>query len=356
MADSDEDKTEDPTGKKLDKAHEEGNIAQTMEAKILASLLAGMIIVGMLAPGMATQLLVVLEPFIERPHTIALDVHALSALFMGLGLEVAKVMAAPFILVIVFSLAISFFQSKGVLWVPKKIIPSFEKLNPLSGIKRLFNVNQLMELGKALLKLSVVGSLLFWVTWRHLGELQNLSTVGLVDLLRYIQDQVYWLAFVTVLVVAAIAVADYLFQRWRWMEKMKMTKQEVKDEHKQAEGDPMVKGRIRSLRMARARKRMMAAVPKADVVVTNPTHYAVALKYDTETMNAPTLVAKGADLIAKRIRDLANENDVPIVENPPLARALYASVELDQEIPPEHYKTVAEVIGYVMRLKGKRAN
>lgn len=136
---------------------------------------------------------------------------------------------------------------------------------------------------------------------------------------------------------------------------MKMTKQEVKDEHKQAEGDPQVKAKIKSLRFQRARKRMMAAVPKADVVITNPTHYAVALKYDLDAMSAPILVAKGTDLVAKRIRDLADEHDVPIVENPPVARALFAAVELDQEIPPEHYKAVAEIIGYVMRLKGKLA-
>lgn len=356
MADESDDKTEDPTGKRLSKAREEGNIAQTAEARILASMIAGIVLVGMLAPGMARDLKALLIPFIERPHTMALDVNSLSRLSMDLGIAVAKIMAAPLILVVVFGLGVSVLQTKGFLWVPQKLAPDFNKLNPLQGIKRLASVNQLIELAKAVIKLTLIGGLLFWVVKGHLAELQNLPTIGLTELMEYINDQVYWLIFVTLLVVAAIAIGDYLFQHWRWMEKMKMTKQEVKDEHKQSEGDPQVKARIRSIRISRARKRMMAAVPHADVVVTNPTHFAVALKYDSETMNAPTLVAKGADLVAKRIRDLANENDVPIVENPPLARALYASVELDQEIPPEHYKTVAEVIGYVMRLKGKRAN
>jgi|AGTN01.2.fsa_nt_gi flagellar biosynthetic protein FlhB len=356
MAEDSDDKTEQPTGKKLDKAREEGNIAQTQEGRILASLIAGLILIGMLAPGMGTRLLLLLEPFIERPHTIAVDEGALRHLSIDLGLAVAKIMAVPLALVVVLGLGVAMIQAKGILWVPKKIMPDLKKISPMSGIKRVVSLNQLMELVKALVKLGVVGGLLFWIVWRHLPELQNLATISLLDLMRYIQDQVYWLIFATILIVAALTIGDYLFQHWRWMEKMKMTKQEVKDEHKQAEGDPQVKGRIRSLRMARARKRMMAAVPKADVVVTNPTHFAVALKYDPETMNAPSLVAKGADLIAKRIRDLATENDVPIVENPPLARALYASVELDQEIPPEHYKTVAEIIGYVMRLKGKRAH
>jgi flagellar biosynthetic protein FlhB len=356
MAEDSDDKTEEPTGKRLSNAREEGNVAQSTEAKILASLIAALILVGMLAPGMARDLKAVLTPFIEHPHTFALDQYALSRLTLELGLAVAKIMAWPLIIVVVLALALSIAQTQGILWVPKKLMPNFEKLNPMQGVKRLFSVNQLIELFKALLKLTLIGGVLGFGIWRHMPEFPNLATVGIEDLLSYLKDQVYWLVFVTLLAVAVIAISDYLFQRWRWMEKMRMTKQEVKDEHKQNEGDPQVKARIRSIRVQRARKRMMAAVPKADVVVTNPTHYAVALKYDQESMNAPILVAKGADLVAKRIRDLATENEVPIVENPPLARALYASVELDEEIPPEHYKTVAEVIGYVMRLKGQSAN
>ncbi|MBX9635512.1 MAG: flagellar biosynthesis protein FlhB [Magnetospirillum sp.] len=351
-----DDKTEEPTSKKLSTARQDGSVAQTPEGRILASLLAGLIIIGMLAPGMARDFMALLEPFIERPHTMALDINALTGLLTNMAIASGKIMAVPLSLVVVIALVISATQTKGFMWIPKKLAPDFSKMNPLTGVKRLFSVNQLVELLKALIKLTLIGGLLFWIIWRHLGELQNLATVELLDLLAYIHDQVYWLIFATVLVVAALAIGDYLYQHWRWMEKMKMSKQEVKDEHKQADGDPQVKARIRSIRMQRARKRMMAAVPHADVVVTNPTHFAVALKYDTETMNAPTLVAKGADLMAKRIRELAADNDVPVVENPPLARALYAAVELDQEVPPEHYKTVAEVIGYVMRLKGKRAN
>ena len=315
-----------------------------------------MIMAGMLLPMMARDLKALLTPFIELPHALALDLTALQQLTLDLAFGIGKVLMWPLGLVVAFAITLSLIQSKGFMWVPKRLAPSFSKISPLQGIKRLFSINQLVELLKALFKITLVGGLLFWVTWRHRHEFQNLATLPLEDLLAYLQDHIYWLFFITVLAVAAMAIADYLFQRYRWMEKMKMTKQEVKDEHKQAEGDPQVKARIRSIRVSRARKRMMAAVPKADVVVTNPTHYAVALKYDPETMNAPTLVAKGVDLIAKRIRDLATENEVPIVENPPLARALYASVELDQEVPPEHYKTVAEVIGYVMRLKGQRAN
>ncbi|MBC7950501.1 MAG: flagellar biosynthesis protein FlhB [Rhodospirillaceae bacterium] len=356
MAEDDSDKSEEPTGKKLSKARGEGNVAQTAEGKIMASMIVALIIVGMLAPEMSRRFFNLLQPFIERPHEMALDAFALSNLLTNVGIASAKIMAVPLSLVVILALVVSVAQTKGFMWVPKKLAPDFSKISPMKGLKRMVSLNQLMELFKALVKIGLIGGLLFWIIRRHLGELQNLATVELLDLLAYIHDQIYWLIFATLMVVAALAIGDFMFQHWRWMEKMKMTKQEVKDEHKQQEGDPQVKARIRSIRNQRARKRMMAAVPHADVIVTNPTHYAVALKYDTETMNAPTLVAKGADLMAKRIRDLATEHDVPIVENPPLARALFAAVELDQEVPPEHYKTVAEVIGYVMRLKGKSAN
>ena len=160
--------------------------------------------------------------------------------------------------------------------------------------------------------------------------------------------------FLVVLVMVALATADYVYQRWSHKEKLKMTKQEVKDEHKEQEGDQKVKGRIRNLRLERHRQRMMAAIPKASVIITNPTHYAITLQYDMDAMAAPKVVAKGVDYLAKRIRQIAETHEIPIVENPPLARALYAAVEVDQEIPQEHYKAVAEVIGFVMRLKGKR--
>jgi flagellar biosynthetic protein FlhB len=356
MAGDSDDKTEDPTGKRLSDAREEGNIAQSSEAKSLASLIGALVIIGYLAPGMASDLQASLIPFLERPQDIALDRNSLPILMVTIGMAMGKVLLVPMAVVVVLGVAVQVAQSKGLLWVTKHLIPKFSKLSPLEGIKRLVSVNQLVEFVKQLFKLIVLGIVLGMMIWDHVSELENLADLELVALLAYIHDRVYWLIFVTVLMMAVLTLADYLFQHWRWMEKMKMSKQEVKDEHKNQEGDPQIKARLRSLRMQRARKRMMAAVPMADVIVTNPTHYAVALKYDPEAMNAPVLVAKGADLVAKRIRDLATEHDVPIVENPPLARALYATVELDQEVPPEHYKAVAEVIGYVMRLKGNIAH
>lgn len=355
MAEDSDDKTEEPTGKRLGEARNEGNLPQTMEAKAMMSLVLAVIMIGMLAPDMAHSIKAVLSPYIEQPHLMEVGQDGLGELLLHLALGVLKSMAIPFALVIFLGVSASLVQTKGFLWVPKKIVPDFKKLNPLEGYKRIFSVNQLMDLGKQLIKLTVLGLLLGWVLWGSVEQFQNLANLDLMAILEYISDKIYWMILITLMMVTLLAVGDFLFQRWRWMEKMRMTKQEVKDEHKQQEGDPQVKAKLRSLRIQRARKRMMAAVPKADVVITNPTHYAVALKYDLDAMSAPILVAKGTDLVAKRIRDLATEHDVPIVENPPVARALFAAVELDQEIPPEHYKAVAEIIGYVMRLKGKLA-
>ncbi|MGE5545765.1 MAG: flagellar biosynthesis protein FlhB [Solirubrobacterales bacterium] len=356
MAEDSDDKTEQPTSKRLDEARGEGNVPQSAEAKILASMIGALIIIGILAPKMANDLSRLLLPFVEQPHAIAVDAEGLRALLLHTGLGLIGVLAWPMLLIIVLALAVSLAQTKGLLWVPKKLMPDFSKLSPMQGISRMFSGAQLVELVKALLKLVIMGTALTWLTLPHLREYQGLADLELGTVMGYISDQVYTLVLTTLFMILVLWLGDYLFQRWRFMERMKMSKQEVKDENKQQEGDPQVKAKIRSLRVRRARQRMMAAVPTADVIVTNPTHFAVALKYDMETMNAPMLVAKGADHIAFKIRERAQEHEVPIVENPPLARALYASVELDQEVPPEHYKAVAEIIGYVMRLKGKLAN
>jgi flagellar biosynthetic protein FlhB len=214
-------------------------------------------------------------------------------------------------------------------------------------------MNSVIEMSKSVAKLVVVGFVCYLVLKPRIKDLDLLPSMELPAILAYLHQVLVHLMLAIALVMVVIAVADWFYQRFAYMKKLRMSKQEVKDENKQTEGDPAIKARLRGLRMARARNRMMAAIPKADVVVTNPTHYACALKYDGDTMNAPMLVAKGQNLIALRIREIAEENDVPIVENPPLARALYATVELDREILPDQYKAVAEVISYVMRLKGK---
>ena len=231
--------------------------------------------------------------------------------------------------------------------------PNWNKLNIFAALPNFINMKKIIESLKGILKISVIAYIAILVVRPYLDKVNLLPSMETLDILDFIHHVVVLLIFTVTIAVLVIAIADYAYQRYSHLKKLRMTKQEVKDEYKQTEGDPLVKSRIRQIRMERARHRMMENVPKSDVVIVNPTHYAVALQYKMETMDAPVVVAKGLDNLALRIKALAEENDVPIVENPPLARALFASVEIDQAIPPEHFKAVAEVIGYVMQLKNQ---
>jgi flagellar biosynthetic protein FlhB len=235
----------------------------------------------------------------------------------------------------------------------EKLKPDFNRINPMKGIAKLFGRAALVSFLKGLLKTSLAGAAIWLVLWPTREQILMLITLPVGQLLPFALKLMVQLLFATLAVLGVIAVADYGWQYFERMRRLKMTRQEVREEQKESDGDPIVKGRLRQIRSERARKRMMAAVPKASVIITNPTHYAVALAYESGKMGAPICVAKGVDTLALKIREIGQEHNVPIVENPPLARALYASVDVDESIKPEHYKAVAQVIGYVMRLKGK---
>lgn len=353
MAGDDDGKSEQPTGKRLSKARDEGDISQSQEVKTAAMLMAMAVFVWLIAPITMNRLRDYLARFLEQPDAMRIvNTPDLNALAIDLMSNVGLAMILPLAFLLLVGLTASVGQT-GWTISTHKLIPDLNKLNPLTGFGRIFSLNAVVDLGKSVAKLVVVGAICYMVLKPRIADLDLLPSMEMVAILAYLHQVLVRLTFAIALVMVVIAASDWFYQRHTYIKKLKMTKQEVKDENKQSEGDPLIKSRLRGLRLARARNRMMAAVPKADVVVTNPTHYACALKYDGETMNAPTLVAKGQNLIALRIRELAQENDVPIVENPPLARALYATVEIDREIPPDHYKAVAEVISYVMRLKGK---
>ena len=352
MADEDG-KTEEPTGKRLSQARDEGDIIVSQEIKTAASLAAILVVVWWVLPPMMDKVKSYLAALMQDPHTIRIGTEPeLVDMLRGLAARMALLMAVPLAVLLGAGLASAFGQT-GWLITTKKITPDLNKLNPLNGLKRIFSMNGAVDLGKNLLKLILVAFLFYLVVKGKVTYLPLLPTMELPAILSFLHSILIRLLMTILAVQICIAGADYMYQRFQYMKKLRMTKQEVKDEHRQSEGDPMVKARIRGLRLQRARQRMMAAVPKADVVVTNPTHFACALKYDPDSMNAPMLVAKGQDLVAFRIRELAEQHDIMIVENPPLARALYAAVEVDREVPPEHYKAVAEVISYVFRLKGK---
>lgn len=353
MAEEDDSsKTEDPTSKKLSKAREKGQTVQSQEVKSVAIILAGVMFLMGMAPIIGNRVTGLLTKFIQQPHAMPVDFDHLRFILADVIGDVGLIMAPFFVLMILAALIAGVGQS-GLIWATDKIKPKFSNMSLIKGFKKVFSLNSLMELVKGVFKLGIiatigVASLLPFMT--DIALFPDYSVAAFLDRLRLVA---LILALAALGVMVFIAIIDYAYQKYKFDKQMKMTKQEVKDEHKQSEGDPEVKKRIASLRFERHRQRMMAAVPEADVVITNPTHFAVALKYDMGAMSAPVLVAKGVDNIALKIREIAEENDVPIVANPPLARALYATVELDEEIPGEHYKAVAEVIGYVMGLKGQ---
>jgi flagellar biosynthetic protein FlhB len=258
-------------------------------------------------------------------------------------------LGVPLLMLVISAIAGNMLQHR-LVWSAESLKPSFSKISPAAGFKRVFGKQAAANFGKGIFKLVALGSVMSMIFWPERLRLESMVQFGPSTIFGLITTLTMKLLGAVVAMLAVVAIADYFFQYRTWFEKQKMSLQDMKQEFKQSEGDPHIKGRIRQLRMARMKKRMMASVPKASVIITNPTHYAVALSYE-RGMSAPICVAKGVDLIALKIREIAKQHDIPIVENVPLARALHASVKIDDEIPVEHYHAVAEVIGYVMGLK-----
>ncbi|MBI1245085.1 MAG: flagellar biosynthesis protein FlhB [Alphaproteobacteria bacterium] len=352
-ADDEASKTEEPTGKRLDEAREKGQVAATRELNHWMMFMGATLGFTFLGAAMWRHLNESMRPFFERPHEFTFEGGGLQQILTYALMEPLKAIL-PFLAILMLAAGAAQVLQNGFLVSAEPLIPKFSKLSPAAGFKRLFSFNSVFEFLKGLIKISIVATACWMAIRKEIDDLSHYAELDLVDVGRTMTDLATKVMISVIAVMTVIAGLDYLYQRFQHYKRLRMSKQEIKDEYKQAEGDPMVKGRIKQLRMERARRRMMTAIPKATVVVTNPTHYAIALKYD-ESTSAPICVAKGVDLVALKIREIATENEVPIVENKPLARALYASVDLDDEIPPEHYKAVAEVISYVMSLKKKLA-
>jgi len=348
--DDDSQKTEEPTSKRLSDAREKGQVPRSQEVSHWFMILALALVVGIFAPSLTADLGGLLRPFLERPHLMALENDGLRDILSGTAFGILKVAAIPLAIILVAGLAAGTIQN-GVIVTTEQIRPKLSNIGLKRGFKKMFSSRALTDFVKGLLKLAIVGTVVCMVVWPERNDVLLIPTMAVPEMLSLVRLVAAKVIVAVLAVMTVITLADVIYQRFMHHKELRMTKQQVKDEHKQSEGDPLIKGRLRQIRVERARKRMMAAVPEADVVITNPTHYAVALKYDQSSMAAPRVVAKGVDNVALRIREVATEHDVTIVENPPVARALHASVEIDQEIPPEHYKAVAEIIGYVMRLK-----
>jgi flagellar biosynthesis protein FlhB len=345
-------KTEDPTSRRLSDARDKGNVIRSMEISSWAMLVAAGFAIVFLAPWMMVRVTTMSMGFIADAHAYPLDPEHFRLLLARTGQEIGIVIGPLVALFFVVSLASTVAQV-GWTFSWEKIQFKFSSMSPMQGIKRIFGLRAAVEFLKGLIKIGIVGTLFIVVSVPLLRDVETMPLFTIAATLERMNDMALMLTFVALGIMTVLAGLDYVYQRWEHISNLRMTKQEVRDEYKQQEGDPQVKKRIAQVRMERSQARMMAAVAKADVVITNPTHYAVALAYDMNTMAAPKLVGKGVDEVAKRIREVADENEIPIVENPPLARAIYASVELDQEIPPQYYQAVAEVISYVFRLIGR---
>ena len=348
-----DDRTEEPTQRRLDQAMERGDVARSVEIGTFF-VLSGFTLALMIGSGQAAQkAALALRAFLMNAHQVVPTAAGFQAVTTKGVITGFTVMAIPLGLVLATALAGALIQHKP-LWTLEPLAPKLSRISPLSGAKRMFGKEALANFLKGLAKILLVGITVSVVLWGERDRLDSFARMETQMLLPATLALTLKLMVGVLSVYGFLALADYVWQRFSWHKRQMMTRQELKDEFKETEGNPEIKAKVRQIRARQAKQRMMAKVPKATVIVTNPTHFAVALQYEAG-MAAPVCLAKGVDAVALKIREIAGENEVPIVENPPLARALYATVDLDEEIPAEHYQAVAEVIGYVLRLKRRRA-
>ncbi len=347
-------KTHDPTEKRLTDAREKGEIAVSPEMKHAVMFLAMFTVfgtIGLQALAALGRLSVGLWGGADDIRVEAEGAQSFATLLLS---EIARGLLPLLGALLAFALLIVFVQGRPTLsWT--RVAPKWSKLNPVSGAKRMFGTQGLVEFAKTLAKLGAVLAVALIVIWPKAPAVDQLIGMDPLAIARTSAGLILLMLKAVLLLVGAIALFDFFYQRRSFLQRMRMSLQELKDEHKESEGDPHIKQRIRAIAIQRSRSRMMSAVPTASVIITNPTHYAIALRYEHGAMRAPVVVAKGVDLLALKIREIAGGAKVPIVESPPLARALYASAEIDRPIPVEHYAAVAEIISYVMQLSRKRA-
>ena len=348
-----DDRTEEPTQRKLDQAVEKGDVPRSQEIGTFF-VLCGFTLALLIAAGSAArEATLQLRAFLMNAHQVPSGGDALFQVTAKGVMTGFTALALPLGFILVAALAGALIQHKP-LWTTEPLMPKFNRISPMAGLKRIFGKEAWVNFAKGLAKIMLVGVGVWMVLWGERDHLQAFAQMDVRALLPAVLVLTIKLMAGVLAIFAIIAIGDFGYQRFSWYQRQRMTKQELKDEYKNTEGNPEVKAKLRQLRAQRARSRMMAQVPKATVIITNPTHFAVALQYENG-QGAPICLAKGVDAIALKIREVAGAHEIPIVENPPLARALYATVEIDEEIPVEHYQAVAEVVGYVLRLKRRRA-
>lgn len=348
-------KTEEPTERKLQKLREDGSVPTSREVNNLFAVVGMVALAGLAAPWGFRRLLELAGAVIQNAGTTDLgDSSAVGAALVQVSMTFFVALLPMLLILMVLGYLGGFLQNGGIFSF-KPLSPSLEKISLIAGVKRMFSLKSLAELVKSIIKLAVIGVAMVWVVWGRRDTLLAVMGGDINDLMRQTQILLLWMLGATLVVMVLLAIVDYLFQRFQFMAQNRMTRRELKDEMRDSEGDPHIKQRQRQIRMERARKRMMSAVPSADVVITNPTHYAVALRYKPEEGDAaPVLVAKGVDAVAARIREVATENNIPLYEDPPLARQLWRDVEIDEMVPVQLYEIVAKVLAFVMELKKRR--
>ena len=340
-------RTEEATPRKLQQARERGEVVKTPDVAPLASLAAAATVVALAGGYLSRNLMTAMTPFLAHPDAMNFESDGGVAIMRSAVIGAAPAIGAVMLAACAAGVAGNLIQT-GVMFCPDRLAPDLTKLSPLSGFKRLFGLDGFVQFLKSLVKVTLTALLAWWVLNPHINELESLASMDPLTMLTFSADILRRLVFAVGAFLAVVAGADWFWQRQRFLKRMRMTKEETKEDYKQSEGDPHIKARQKQLRNERARRRMMQAVPDATVVVMNPTHYAVALKYDQGETPAPMCVAKGMDSLALKIREIAEAAGVPVLEDAPLARALYAAVEIDEIIPPAHYEAVAKIIGFIL--------
>lgn len=354
MAEDDQEqsqKTEEPTQKRKEDALKKGQVVTSREVNNFFLLLSLTILITMLAPGMMSSIKQSLSTYITMAHNVSIDDRSFRINMSDLLFSLLGDMIIFVLLAVAAVFAANAMQNRFVLST-EPIKPKFSKISVIKGIGRLFSRKTFVEFIKGIIKISIVGAIVVIAIYPYKEQMRLLPDKDIFDILSFISLICTRIMIGVCIITALIAALDFFYQKFEHTQQLRMTKQEVKDEYKQQEGDPMVKQRLRQIRRERLSKQMMANVPEADVIVTNPTHYAVALKYESLTMNAPMVVAKGKDKVALRIKEMAEKHKIIVMRNPPLARLLFDHAEMEEEIPIEYYKAVAEIIGYVFKLKG----
>lgn len=352
MAGEDQEKTEEPTSKKIEDARQEGNVPKSQDASAVVTLIVAITLILFLM-GFMGERIANLYRYYQSFIGVEFDLRIIQAIMMKSIFEVLIILA-PIVLSIMVAGVVGNIMQFGFIFTTKPIMPNLSKINPLKGLKNLFSLKKLIESVKIILKVSVVFTIAFIVLLQFVKELPKVELYNLTAQMIWLRDKALILAAIIIIAFIVIAVLDVFLVRFQYFQGLRMSKQEIKDEYKQMEGDPQVKGRIRRLQMEAARRRMVQDVAGADVVITNPTHYAVALRYDTTKENAPRVVAKGVDFLALRIKEMAYKHNVIVYENPPLARQLYRDCDIDQMIPRELFKAVSEVFKFVYQANKKK--